>query len=204
MGCATPAAMRLGLLRVGFSILGIIGLQRAAFAAGAEPRVSDGGVFFSREALSEAEDVIRLIRRAFDRDVVVETYAAIPEELKDDLARDGKEKFYENWLNRRAKVRGVRGVFVLMTREPGRVQVGVDRPTRRRLFTVDDRETLRGILASAFRARQFDRGLLEGVRFVRLRMAQNSAGERDPTVPVGTAPVVASTAGTSEAGRISR
>jgi len=151
-----------------------------------DPHVLDGGMFFSEEAVSEADGVIGAIKQAYDRDVMVETYSAVPDDLKDELARDGRDKFYENWLNRRAKLLGVRGVFVLMTREPGRVQVGVDRPTRARAFTVADRETLRETLGSAFRARLFDRGLLEGVRFIRRRMGENLAPGDGATVPVLT------------------
>ena len=76
---------------------------------------------------------------------------------------------------------------MLMTREPGRVQVGVDKPTRKRAFTVADREALREILVSDFRMKEFDRGLLEGVRFVRRRMGENAAAERNPAVPLVTA-----------------
>ena len=169
----------LAAFAVGLALLAAPGARAAA-----DPCIVDGGTFFSRDAASEADDIIRAIRDAYGRDVVVETYPSVPEHLKDDLAREGKEKFYENWLNRRARELGVRGVFVLMTREPGRVQVGVDRATRARLFTVADREALREILANAFRARRFDRGLLEGLRFVRRRMGENSAAERSPTVPV--------------------
>ena len=178
---SAPAAL------VAFAFAMTLLLQLPARAAPAEPRVIDGGMFFSEEAVSEADDIIRSIRQAFGRDVVVETYAAVPDDLKDDLARDGRDKFYENWLNRRARQLGVRGVFVLMTREPGRVQVGVDRPTRVRAFTLADRESLREIFATAFRARQFDQGLLDGLRFIQDRMRENTAGEPKPTVPVLTA-----------------
>jgi uncharacterized membrane protein YgcG len=157
----------------------------------AEPRVADGGMLFSEEAASEANDIIRLIRQSYDRDVMVETFPAVPEELKGELARDGKEKFYADWLERRAAQLGVRGVFILVTREPGRVQVGVDRATRRRVFTVEDREALREALVTAFRARQFDQGLLDGLRLVRRRMDQNTAAERNPTVPVSAPATVA-------------
>ena len=181
-------AFRLISLRVALTAFTVVMLTcafrgDAALSMG-DPHVIDGGMFFSEEAVSEADDVIRSIKQAYDRDVVVDTYDSVPDELRDDLARDGKEKFYEDWLNRRAKQLGVHGVFVLMTREPGRVQVGVDRPTRQRAFTVADREALREILAGAFRARQFDRGLLDGLRFVRGRMAENTSAERGPTVPV--------------------
>jgi hypothetical protein len=173
------------MLLVGVAASGVLPTSPAAAA---EPHVFDGGLFFSDEAVSEADDVIRHIKRAYGRDVMVETYPAVPDELKGELARDGKDKFYENWLNRRARQLGVRGVFVLMTREPGRVQVGVDRATRRRAFTVADEESLRHILASAFRARQFDRGLLDGLRFVDRRMGENTAIDVKPAVPVRACP----------------
>ena len=156
-----------------------------------DPHVFDGGMFFSEEAISEADDMIRGIKQSYDRDVMVETYAGIPDDLKDELARDGRDKFYEDWLNRRARRLGVRGVFVLMTREPGRVQVGVDKSTRVHAFTPADGEALRETLGSAFRARQFDRGLLDGVRLIRRRMAENTAPGREPTVPVLTAEAIA-------------
>jgi hypothetical protein len=160
----------------------------------ADAHVFDGGMFFSEEAVSEADDIIRGIKQSFDRDVMVETYAAVPDERKDELPRDGRDKFYEDWLNRRAKQLGVRGVFVLMTREPGRVQVGVDKATRHRAFTLADGDSLKEILGSAFRARKFDRGLLEGVRFIKQRMGENLSPDRGSTVPVLTAPVASADA----------
>ena len=161
-----------------------VALAATTSASAAEPAIHDGGMFFSEEALSEAADIVRVIRQSYDRDVVVETYAAVPDELREELARDGKEKFYADWLERRAKELGVRGVFILITREPGRVQVGVDRSTRQRVFTIRDREALREALVAAFQARQFDQGLLEGLRLVRRRMDRNTSSDRNPSVPV--------------------
>jgi len=146
--------------------------------------ISDGGAFFSAEARSEAADIIRSILAAHDRDVYVETYTEVPTHLRDDLARDGREKFYDDWLNRRARQLGVHGVFVLVTRSPGRVQVGVDRATQRTTFTADDREALRDALVAAFRGARYDQGLLDGLRFVKRRMDENTAREHSPTVPV--------------------
>src|SRR3712207_6057556 len=117
-------------------------LATSARAAESEGVVNDAGRLFSAAALSEAADLVRSIQAFHDRDVYVETYAEVPEHLKADLERDGREKFYDDWLNRRARQLGVRGVFVLITRTPGRVQVGVDKATQRRAFTPDDRDAL--------------------------------------------------------------
>ena len=153
-------------------------------AADGDGQIEDAAGFFSAEAVSEANDIIRAIESMYERDVRVETYDAVPESLKDDLARDGREKFYADWLNRRAKELGVRGVFVLITRTPGRVQVGVDRATRRRAFTADDADALREALVTAFRAGRHDRGLVDGLRFVRRRLDENTARDRNAIVPV--------------------
>jgi hypothetical protein len=155
-----------------------------ARAAESEGLVHDGGAFFSAAALSEAAEIIRSIAAFHGRDVYVETYAEVPEHLRADLARDGREKFYDDWLNRRARQLGIRGVFVLVTRAPGRVQVGVDKATQRRAFTPDDRDALRDALVTAFRASRYDQGLLDGLRFVRRRMDENTAAEASPVTPV--------------------
>jgi hypothetical protein len=146
--------------------------------------IDDAGRFFSAAARSEAGDIIRAIASTYDRDVRIETYAAVPPELADELARDGLDKFYDDWLNRRARQLGVRGVFVLVTRTPGRVQVGTDTATARRTFTADDREALRDALVTAFRSARYDQGLIDGLKFVKRRMDENTARDRNPSVPV--------------------
>ena len=146
--------------------------------------IDDAGAFFGAAARSEATDIIRSIAATYDRDVRVETYAQVPPELADDLKRDGLDKFYDDWLNRRARQVGVRGVFVLVTRTPGRVQVGTDKATARKAFTADDREALRDALVTAFRSARYDQGVLDGLKFVKRRMDENTARDRNPSVPV--------------------
>ena len=166
------------------ALVGLVLLSRPGHAAEGDGSLYDGGSFFSPEVLSEANNIIHAIRTVHDRGVRVETYADVPSHLKDDLARDGVERFYDEWLNRRARQLGVEGVFVLVTRSPGRVQVGVDRVTQRKAFTADDRDVLREIFAVAFRDGRYDQGLLDGLRFVKQRLDHNTSSERSPTVPV--------------------
>ena len=158
--------------------------------AGAAERdgvIIDGAGVFSASALADATEVIRSIEAFHQRDVCIETYAEVPSHLREDLARDGRDKFYDDWLNRRARQLGVRGVFVLITRSPGRVQVGVHKSTQRRAFPPGDRDALRDQLAAAFRVGRYDQGLLDGLRFVRRKMDENTAAERNPTVPAAAA-----------------
>jgi hypothetical protein len=148
--------------------------------------IIDSAGFFSASALADATDVIRSIEAFHDRDVRVETYAEVPLHLREDLARDGRDKFYDDWLNRRARHLGVRGVFVLITRSPGRVQVGVHKATQRRAFPPGDRDALRDQLAAAFQVGRYDHGLLDrcGPRPVlSLHEAPPAPGACDPLAP---------------------
>ena len=68
----------------------------AAFPAPAGERdacVNDAAGFFSPAALADAADIIHSIESFHERDVRVETYAEVPAHLRDDLARDGRDKF---------------------------------------------------------------------------------------------------------------
>ena len=180
MDSARPSASCRVLVLV--ACLGIF--SQELHAGDGDGQIDDAAKFFSAEAVSEANDIVRAIESLYERDVRVETYDEVPDALKDDLARDGREKFYDDWLNRRAKALGVRGVFVLITRTPGRVQVGVDKATQRRAFTADDTDALREALVTAFRAGRHDRGLVDGLRFVRRRLDENTARDRSAIVPV--------------------
>jgi len=184
----TVVAIRRAIGTSGITLLvALFLLLVPAAARAADAEVADGAGFFSAEALGAASDLILSIQSLYDRDIRVETYADVPEHLRDELARDGIDKFYDDWLNRRAKTLGVHGVFVLITRTPGRVQVGVDKATQRRAFTETDRDALRDALVTAFKARRFDQGLIDGLKFVRRRLDEYSTRERSPGVPVASA-----------------
>jgi uncharacterized membrane protein YgcG len=154
-------------------------------AAERQPRVRDDGRVFGEEAVGRAEGVIRDVKERFGKDVVVETYPAVPEAMKGEYDRLGREKFFDAWLGRRARELGVNGVFILIVRQPGRIQVGVGRRTRQFVFPLADREALREMMAERFRAKDFDRGLVEGLEFIRRRMEENTKPEGRPaSVPV--------------------
>jgi len=125
--------------------------------AGAQVR--DDGKFFSADAISRANDMISRINREYGKGLIVETYERIPTDLQDEFQRYGKNSFYGRWLDVRAKSLGLDGVFILMTKDPSHLQVGVGRATRDQEFTVADREQLREMMAAQFRNKRFDAGL---------------------------------------------
>lgn len=171
------------------------------------PTVVDGADLFKQETIDKADEVIRQVKRQFGKDLMIETYKTIPVDQQADFQRKGKEQFYDQWIESRAQALGVNGIMILITKEPGRIQVVADRATQQKAFSAQDREELKGILANAFRQQQFDEGLTAAVEFVRTRLERNAggaaAGAGDPRDPAGapatgpsTQPAIADKPGT--------
>jgi uncharacterized membrane protein YgcG len=104
----------------------------------------------------------------------------------------------------RAHALKVDGVIILITHEPGRLQIGIGAGVSGHLFTQRDRQELQQIMTNLFRQSKFDEGLLAGVDFVQKRIERNSnaggAGAVGPiTAPVGTPPAVPPEAPTNPA-----
>lgn len=130
------------------------------------PPVKDEGKFFSAEGLEKANKKIRQIYADFGCDVVVETFPAVPADMEAKYKELGKDKFFLEWAERRAKELGVNGVYVLICKNPARVEVGLTGPARRRLFGPDDRQQITGKMLGPFRDKKFDEGLLAALDFI--------------------------------------
>jgi hypothetical protein len=132
-----------------------------AFAAGAQ--VVDNAGFFSSDAVSKANQELAAIHDKYGKDLRVETYATIPEDLRDKYTPDQKAKFYSAWAYKQAKAAGVDGAIVLITRDPSYLQVDVGEATRKQAFTLEDRNRLRDSMLRDFKAKRYDEGLLGAV-----------------------------------------
>ena len=98
-------------------------------AIAAVPEVRDDGHFFKPETLKKANDIIREIHDEFKQDLVIETFQTPPggeEKAKQLKATTGeaRERFFKDWLRQRAEAERVGGVYVLICRSPGHVEVG--------------------------------------------------------------------------------
>jgi uncharacterized protein len=187
------------LLAVAFALLA------AAPAPALSPRIQDAAHVFSATAVDKADQVIRDIKDRDHKDLMIETFKTVPDGQADKVKhmdRSERERFFEEWARERARREGVNGVYVLVCKEPAHLQVEVGNETRKRAFTVEDRNHLREILLSAFKAKEYDKGLLDGVQYVRDTMTENlAAGQRPrqghaggpvaPAPPGGEAPDVA-------------
>ncbi|HSU65646.1 MAG TPA: TPM domain-containing protein [Tepidisphaeraceae bacterium] len=157
------------------AILLLVALRSNAASNG----IRDEAKFFSADAIDQAQQIIRQIDHQHQHDVLVETVPQVPNDQKDEFSRLGKEKFFELWAEARATQQGVNGVYILVCRNPSRLQVAVGNITSKRLFTIDDRNVLAKLLIDRFRQKQFDQGLLDAVRFVQRKMAEHHTPEDD-------------------------
>lgn len=139
-------------------------------------QVWDTAHFAKPQTLGQIDQVLLDIHSRFGKDLMIETFPSIPDDLKPKYQDQGKDKFFEGWTRSEAFQMGVNGVMILVTGDPPRLQVEVGLETRQKAFTLDDRDQLVDLLVKAFEKKDFDGGLLQAAQFVRDRMARNLAG----------------------------
>jgi uncharacterized membrane protein YgcG len=139
------------------------------------PPVKDEGKFFSAEGLEKANKKIRQIYEGSGCDVVVETVPAVPADLEAKFKELGRDKFFLEWAEKRTKELGVNGVYVLICKSPGRIEVGLTGPASRRLFGAGDRREITNKLLGPFREKKFDEGLTAALDFIEARVKKGGA-----------------------------
>ncbi len=161
------------ILALGFVVTTLFGTSISLAGLGA---VRDNGVFFSDSAKSEATRRISEIEREYKKDLVIETFKEIPEEIKQGVELTDKAalgRLFEQWTVKQAKQQKVNGVYILLSREPAHIQIVVGNETQNKAFTLMDRNNLSSLMLSKLRKKQNDEALLEGVNFVFTTMANH-------------------------------
>ena len=102
------------------------GLVVSSAVRAAEPRVNDRAEFFSKSAVEQAMAKMQDIQRRFKVTIVVETFPSIPDNMKARYKPAEKETFFRRWAETRAADEGVKGVYVLICRKPGHLQIEPD------------------------------------------------------------------------------
>src|SRR6516162_8144247 len=150
---------QVGRLVVSGVVLGA--LTFAGRAAAVAPEIKDDGKFFSAEAVKKANKQIREIARKYDRDLLIETVAAVPgdqaERVKGMSAQE-RSKFFYNWASDRAEAAVVHGVYILICKEPSRLEIVIT-PRARKAFDREAFDKLRDSLLKSFREKHYDEGL---------------------------------------------
>lgn len=152
-------------------LLGLLSFGSLAQAAVAEVR--DEAQFFSASAVAQANEGIQEIKQRYKKDLRIETIRQVPDDKRAEAnSSDEKVKgrFFANWAIQRARAEGVNGIYVLITREPGHVEVVVGNQTHA-IFPDDERHRLSQLLLTHFRHKEYDEALLAAVKDVRSVLA---------------------------------
>lgn len=176
------------------ALLGACFLGQAGARAGTSG-VLDGAGFFSAEARKRAEKTIVELERTAKKDLLIETVAEVPAEVRkgvDPANKAALKRMFETWSSERAREHKVNGVYVLLTREPAHLQVAVGNDTQRKTFSLADRDALVETMLRPLRAKRFDDALLDGVGFVektvQSRLALRKSSESRAVAPSAAAP----------------
>jgi uncharacterized membrane protein YgcG len=149
-------------------------LLAGAAALAAEPAVKNDAAFFTDTAVQKANQILRDIKAAHDKDVLVETFTAVPANDADKVKTQAdRDRYFTAWAESRMKVNNLKDVYILICKSPPRIQVMVGPETARKAFTNANRDKLRGQLVDHFRNKQYDEGLIQAVSYVRDRLDAN-------------------------------
>lgn len=160
---------------LGTCLLAVCGLGIVS-AQAVGPEVRDNAGIFSAPAVKQADEAIRNLQRDFRKELLVETFAAVPDSRTNDYARS-REEFFTSFVRERAQAARLDGIYVLVMKEPPphryRIQVGVGQATLKRAFQTGDRDQLVRLLQSNFREDKYDEGLSAAVAFVERTLRGN-------------------------------
>ncbi len=162
------------ILALGFVVATLLSTSIARAGLGA---IRDNSGFFSESAKSEATRKISELEQKYKKDLVIETFNEIPEEITQGVDLTNKAamgRLFEQWTVKQAKQQKVNGVYILLTKEPAHIQIVVGNDTQKKAFTLMDRTNLTSLMLNKLRKKQNDEALLEGVNFVLTTMASHA------------------------------
>ena len=156
-----------------------------ALPAAATAWVNDEAKLFSPEAVAQADGRIQDIVHHFHRDLTIDTIESIPADMQAEYQQSGKAKFFLDWADRRAKDKRLQGIYVLICKNPGHLEIVLDKSIREHGFTFADRDLLAKQMLGLLKEKRYDAALAEAVNFVdsRLRAHQGRAAAPLPAQP---------------------
>jgi uncharacterized protein len=158
-------------------LLGTAGVRAAA--AG----IQDDGAFFSEFAKVNATGTINDVATRLHKDIAVQTFAAVPEDMKSAVLSSDKaatNRGFSKWAEQLARTKGVNGVFILLVKQPAHLQVVVGTDTQRQAFTLTDRTTLIQRMLEQLRNKKNDDALIDAVNFIATTMKSHRSGAAAP------------------------
>jgi uncharacterized membrane protein YgcG len=144
--------------------------------AAAPPGVNDEAKFFSAEAVEKANQKIQKINADYSKTpLLIETVPAIPADLQAKLKELGPGKFFSYWAVKRMEDAKHNGIYILLCRDPGQLQIEVHKNTREKAFPQADVDRLVKVMSAQLQETKFDAALIEGVDFVQATLQKNLA-----------------------------
>src|SRR6516165_2653848 len=126
-------------------------LMAADSARALTPQVKDDAELFKKEAVTKANEIIQDIQLRYKKDLLIETFKTVPagkEELVKGRDKAAKARFYSDWARQQAKAANVQGIYVLISKSPGHVEVAIGNQTQRdHSFSDGDGRELRDLIA---------------------------------------------------------
>src|SRR5437870_9515514 len=130
-------------------VAGWLLLPSAAYAI--VPQVHDHGKLFKAETVKEADAILLKIQEKYKKDVVVETFDKIPDEVLQrykyapDL--ESRKAFFHRWVADKASEAKVNGVYLLICKDQNHknstwIEEEVGEESRQKAFTESDRKEL--------------------------------------------------------------
>jgi hypothetical protein len=176
------SAWRLAAVVVGGLVCAAPSAAQEKKPAEPPPGVKDEAGLFGEDARKKAIAEIADIKKRFQKDLVIETLKEAPGAKDADLSTPAaKNKFFFNLAAKRAQKAGAKGIYVLITLEPKRVEVIADGPTRKGgFFTGDDCNALAPKIGAKLKADERDAALLDAVAFVRQTLTDRSKDKEQP------------------------
>lgn len=155
------------------SFLSLIAVALLFVPAQVRADVRDNAHIFSQQATDDADRAMRKMKQIHNKEFVVETFSAIPDDLKDSYAQN-KETFFKDWMAARAKALKVNGVYALVCMDPRHLEVGAGKNTvSRGDFTQDDLDNLATQMRAALKSNEYDKALSDAVDTVERAYTNN-------------------------------
>jgi TPM domain len=148
-----------------FFLLAVFALLLAPALAMAD--VHDNAHIFSQDAIDKADAQMVQMQRKYNKTFVVETFPAVPDDMKDQLQSQDNRTFFKSWADTRRKALNADGVYVLVCMDPKYIQV--------HHLNTSDADALRGQLKTAFHNQEYDQGLQDAVDSVGQTLAANTS-----------------------------
>ena len=138
------------------------------------PAIKDDGKFFKADALEKANKKIKELYEKYKKDVVIETIASVPTDLEKKFKEQGAKKFFASHAVERVKTLGVNGIYILVCKTPGYLQIEMDSDTRKKEFTNSDRAKVNKSFRKSLGDEKPDEGLAETLDAIETALKANT------------------------------